>query len=115
MKLHDGHRQTINNTQFFRSPFDGCQEPMPHLIDEGPQVASAPVEAGLTRQYRKHKGGWLNSDSSWVSRTHPLQAAINIIAIIVNPRNNGTIFQKYVILLPLWHIQQIYAYTSSNS
>ena len=34
---------------------------------------------------------------------------------IVNIRNNGTILQKYVILLALWHIHQIYAHASYNS
>ena len=36
-------------------------------------------------------------------------------ALIVNPRNKGTLFQKYVILLELWHIHQIYAHASFNS
>ena len=34
---------------------------------------------------------------------------------IVNPRNKGTLFQKYVILFALWHIHQIYAPASFNS
>ena len=34
---------------------------------------------------------------------------------IVDTRNNGTMFQKYVILLELWHIHQIYAPACFNS
>ena len=39
----------------------------------------------------------------------------DVTLTIVNPRNKGTFFQMYVILLTLWHIQQIYAHACFNS
>ncbi len=49
--------------------------------------------------------------------TQNTKEAIDVIEVsfIVNPRNKGTLFQKYVILFVLWHIHQIYAPASFNS
>ena len=52
-KSKDELRQTIHNTQGLRCPFHAFEEHLSHSIDDFAQVAPAPIESALTRQYRE--------------------------------------------------------------
>ena len=67
---------------------------------------------------------WIASIAKDHPRLHQILSAVPddsdksylaYMAIIVDTRNKGTVFQKYVILLKLWHIHQIYAHACFNS